>query len=68
MTITTTILTDWKKAPFTGKFIKQLCFQEYRTARVSIDSMEQLIDSVNISDRKVMKQYTYLSSEQPSAR
>ncbi len=29
--------------------------------RVSIDSMEQLIDSVNIADRKIMKQYTYLS-------
>ncbi|MDO5665621.1 MAG: LptF/LptG family permease [Bacteroidia bacterium] len=29
--------------------------------KVSIDSMEQFIDSINISDRKIMKQYTYLS-------
>lgn len=29
--------------------------------RTSIDSLEHFIDSVNISDRKIMKQYTYLS-------
>ncbi|MEA4948340.1 MAG: LptF/LptG family permease [Petrimonas sp.] len=47
------VLQESSSSNYVSKNIAQL--------RVSIDSMEQLIDSVNISDRKVMKQYTYLS-------
>ncbi|HBG57481.1 MAG TPA: YjgP/YjgQ family permease, partial [Porphyromonadaceae bacterium] len=47
------VLQESESSNYVSKNIAQL--------RVSIDSMEQFIDSVNISDRKTMKQYTYLS-------
>ncbi|MDO5523769.1 MAG: LptF/LptG family permease [Bacteroidia bacterium] len=47
------VLQESSSSNYVSKNIAQL--------RVSIDSMEQFIDSVNISDRKIMKQYTYLS-------
>lgn len=47
------VLQENESSSYVSKNITQL--------RVSIDSMEQFIDSVNISDRKIMKQYTYLS-------
>lgn len=47
------VLQESESSNYVSKNIAQL--------RVSIDSLEQFIDSVNISDRKIMKQYTYLS-------
>ncbi|MFY9173609.1 MAG: LptF/LptG family permease [Petrimonas mucosa] len=47
------VLQESSSSNYVSKNITQL--------RASIDSMEQFIDSVNIADRKVMKQYTYLS-------
>jgi len=47
------VLEENESSSYVAKNITQL--------RTSIDSLEQFIDSVNISDRKIMKQYTYLS-------
>lgn len=47
------VLQESSSSNYVSKNIAQL--------RVSIDSMEKQIDSVNISDRKIMKEYTYLS-------
>lgn len=47
------VLQENESSSYVAKNLSQL--------KTSIDSLEQLIDSVNISDRKIMKQYTYLA-------
>ena len=47
------VLQESESSSYVAKNITQL--------KTSIDSLEQFIDSVNISDRKIMKNYTYLS-------
>lgn len=47
------VLQESESSSYVAKNLTQL--------RTSIDSLEQVIDSVNISDRKIMKQYTYLA-------
>ena len=47
------VLQESESSNYVSKYIAQLM--------VSIDSLEQFIDSVNISVRKIMKKYTYLS-------
>lgn len=47
------VLKENESSSYVSKNISEL--------KVSIDSLEQLIDSINISDRKVMKDHTYLN-------
>lgn len=47
------VLSENESSSYVSKNISEL--------KTSIDSLELLIDSINISDRKVMKDYTYLS-------
>lgn len=47
------VLKENESSSYVSKNISEL--------KISIDSLEQLIDSINISDRKVMKDHTYLN-------
>lgn len=47
------VLTENESSSYVSKNINEL--------KVSIDSLEKLVDSINITDRKVMKENTYLS-------
>lgn len=47
------VLQENTSSSYVSKNIAQL--------KTSIDSLEHYIDSINVSDRKMMKQYTYLS-------